>query len=86
MKKNTKKNEKPVVSYRMTYRLLEKDFDNPGRMKDFDPDKKEYVGYIVAPTAKKTEEQLREDYRMLTVEVVGKPERVEVSHEEYDRN
>ena len=86
MKKNTKKNEKPVVSYRMTYRLREKDFDNLGRMKDFDPDKKEYVGYIVAPTAKKAEEQLREDYRMLTVEVIGKPERVEVSRAEYDRN
>jgi len=83
--KNMKKNEKPVVSYRMTYRLLEKDFDNSGRMKDFDPDKKEYVGYIVAPTAEKAEERLREDYRMLTVEVVGKPERVEVSREEYDR-
>jgi len=81
--KKIAKNDKPVISYRMKYRLLE---TVDGKLTDFDPEKKEYVGYIEAPTAKKAEENLRKDFHMLKVEVLGKPERVEISREEYDNN
>ena len=74
-----------IPYYEIRYRLLEKDFDHPGQMKDFDSDvRKEHTGYVTANTAKQAEKKLIEDFHMLRVEILSKPVRHTMTREEYE--